>query len=403
MEKPLATLNQTQRSNTVTQNNNEPSEFGNPNFANMDPAANLPSPIWAPQDATELEVETEEGSESMAAESSTNASGHDILKQHHLLRPGDVDRMCDQQHHPGGLVAGFIGHRSVSILIGDSGLGKSPLAYQLGLCVAQGIPFLGMATEPGPVVYADYENGVEEGRNLRNNLLQFLQLPKAPDNFIIWTPDCGDSLDIDGICQDVKPSLLIVDSLRSHNPLFEHKDNAGPEMSTLRSSAYKHGTAILLVHHLRKPGQEGVPRLDDDETTVIFWLNQAAGHRSIVNQCDTRIATDLSPRVPDAVMIIRWHRRIHGEDGPLYIGRALNAEGEPIGYMPLVGSRLLGNAEQEGAFARLPEKFPFKEAKAIYGRADDPTRKWLLKCIAAGLIKQVSKGVYQRVAGDKRQ
>jgi hypothetical protein len=331
------------------------------------------------------------GSPTSNTDSSTNN-----LKKHGLLRPRDVDILCDQRHRPGGLVAGFIGHRSVSLLIGDSGLGKSPLAYQLGICVSEGIPFLGMATEPGRVVYADYENGLEESRDLRNSLVQFLNLQKSPDNFLIWTPDCGDTLSLEGICQDNKPSLLIVDSLRAHNPFFESKDVAGKEMSSLRTIAYKHSVAILLVHHVRKPGQEGVENLEDDDTGLMIWLNQAAGHRSIINQSDTRVATDLSRRVADAAMVIRWHRRIHGEGGPVYIERALNEEGDPIGYKPLTGPRLLGNPEQEGAFIRLPERFAFREAKAIYARADDPTRKWLLKCISAGLVKQVAKGVYQR-------
>ena len=56
--------------------------------------------------------------------------------------------------------------------------------------------------------------------------------------------------------------------------------------------------------------------------------------------------------------------------------RVLNAYGEPIGYQPLTGPRLLGNPDQELAFGRLPERFSFTEAKAVYGHTDDPTRKW---------------------------
>ena len=303
------------------------------------------------------ETQFQEGSESTASEvpnpgndphgsnavKSPSDPTIDLFTKHHLLRPRDVDALCDQRHQPGGLVAGFIGHRSLSVLVGDSGLGKSPLAYQLGICVATGIPFLGMTTKPGLVIYADYENGLEESRDLRNNFLQFLGLTNTLDNFVIWIPDCGSTFDIEAICQDHKPSLFIIDSLRAHNPQFEHKDNAGKEMSSLRSIASKSGAAILLVHHVRKPNQEGASNLEDDDTVLMIWLNQAAGHRSIVNQSDSRIATDLSRRVPDAAMVIRWHRRIHGEDGPIYIERVLNDEGDPIGYKPLTGPRLLGN------------------------------------------------------------
>jgi len=105
------------------------------------------------------------------------------IRKYHLLRPDDVDRMCSETHRYGGLVAGFLGRRSVSMLVGDSGLGKSPLAYQLGLCVAEGIPFLGMATEQGPVIYADFENGLQDSRDMRNGLARFLNLTKCPENF----------------------------------------------------------------------------------------------------------------------------------------------------------------------------------------------------------------------------
>ena len=47
--------------------------------------------------------------------------------------------------------------------------------------------------------------------------------------------------------------------------------------------------------------------------------------------------------------------------------------------------------------ARLPEQFSFKNAKHTYGRTDDPTRDWLLKCIALGLAKQIGRGLYQKL------
>jgi len=334
--------------------------------------------------------------------SSNEPDRSEAFKKHHLLSPREVDLKCDEQHNPGGLVAGFLRHRSLSILVGDSGLGKSPLAYQLGLCVAQGIPFLDLATEQGVVVYADYENSLQEAREVRDGLCQFLDLSQPPENFRLWSPENADSLSVEGVCAEVKPCLLIIDSLRAYNPSFESKEVAGQEMSKLRSAASRSGAAILLVHHVRKPGQEGVPDLEDDSAGVMLWLNQAAGHRSIVNQSDTRIATDASRRVPDAAMVLRWHRRIHGEGGIVYLERVLNDEGLPIGYQRLVGARLLGNPEQEAAFGRLPERFAFKDAKVIYGRSDDPTRKWLLKCVASGLVIQVSKGLYERIPAPSR-
>jgi hypothetical protein len=193
------------------------------------------------------------------------------IKRHHLLQAGDVDRLCSQDHRSNGLVAGFIGHRSVSLLIGDSGLGKSPLAYQLGLCVAEGMPFLGIKTERGPVVYADYENGLQGSRELREGLVRFLNLTKAPDSFVLWSADDDGAghVYIEDICRDVEPVLFIVDALRSHDPSFEKSDYAGERMSGLRSVASKSGAAILAIHHVRKPGPEAPPTLDSEDTVLM--------------------------------------------------------------------------------------------------------------------------------------
>ena len=86
-----------------------------------------------------------------------------------------------------------------------------------------------------------------------------------------------------------------------------------------------------------------------------------------------------------------------GETGPLYLERVCDSEGEPTGYSRMAGARLLGNADQEAAYAHLPERFRFKEAERVYGKTSDPTRKFLLKCIGAGILEQSSRGTYCKV------
>lgn len=320
------------------------------------------------------------------------------LEELHLLRPDAVDRFCAQDAR-GGLVVGLLPGRGISILVGDSGLGKSPLAYQLGLCVSAGIPFLGMKTEQGSVVYADWENGLKGSRDMREQLVRFLGLSKAPEDFLLWVPDFADSFPIERICRDVKPSLVIVDSLRSHNPHFEKSDYTGEEMKGLHATAYKNGVSVLLVHHIRKPGPEGVPLLDNEAVPVIQWLNQASGHRSLVNQSHTRIGADRPDgrRNLDAALILRWQERGKDETGPLYVERVYDEHGEPFGYRLIIGPQLLGNPEQEAAFKQLPQKFTFRDAKAAYRKSDNPTKRWLDKCEATGQARRVSRGLYEKL------
>jgi hypothetical protein len=64
------------------------------------------------------------------------------------------------------LVEGFLPADEVHVAVGDSGLGKTPWAYQLGLCVATGKPFLGYRTHQGRVLYLDLENGRDDVKEI---------------------------------------------------------------------------------------------------------------------------------------------------------------------------------------------------------------------------------------------
>jgi KaiC/GvpD/RAD55 family RecA-like ATPase len=327
------------------------------------------------------------------------------LQEHNLLLHENLKDECAkaESSSKSGVVAGFIPRRAVSFLIGDSGIGKSPLAYQLGLSVAAGVPFLGMETQAGLVVMCDYENGMEESLNLSEQVARFLGILKVPHNFAVWSPDHsnGNSMDIQRICESApeRPRLIIVDSLRSHDAHFEKHEHAAEKMNQLNRVAYKSGAAILVIHHTRKPNREHpVPDLSSDDTRVMEWLKETAGGGSLINQSHTRIAVgSVDGRSHlDAVLILRWYRKSKGEAGPLYLERICDADGEPFGYRPLTEIKLLGNPDQETAFHNLPPQFTFKEAKQTLKRTDDPTSKFLKKCISLSLVRQTGRGRYER-------
>jgi KaiC/GvpD/RAD55 family RecA-like ATPase len=327
------------------------------------------------------------------------------LRMNYLLNHKNLGDECAKAEHSSktGAVGGFLPRRAVSFLVGDSGIGKSPLAYQLGLSVAAGVPFLGMKTESGLVIMGDYENGMEESLNLSKQVARFLGISKVPDNFVVWSADHanGKSMDIRSICESAsqKPRLIIIDSLRSHDAHFEKHEHAAEKMNQLNRVAYKSGAAILLIHHTRKPNREhSAPALDSDDTRVMQWLKETAGGGSLMNQSHTRIAVDsIDGRSHlDAALILRWYLKSKGEAGPLYLERVCDEDGEPFGYRALTDLRLMANPDQEAAFRKLPVKFAFDEAKKVFGRTDDPTNKWLRKCASLGLVKKVGRGRYER-------
>jgi hypothetical protein len=313
-----------------------------------------------------------------------------------------LDELRDllQQRPANYIVDGFLPADDVHVAVGDSGLGKTAWAYQLGLCVATGVPFLGMNVQQGRVLYVDMENGREEILNVSQSLCTHLGIEPFPGDFL-----CGEGCDKDSLFAAVaqfRPSLVIIDTLRPFDPQAEkYNDEMGKFLQELKTTAREQHCAFLLLHHIRKPGENGVPALEN--TNTLEWLLQAAGARALINQTNTRIAFDRPRRAqPDSAFVMKTYVKLKGESGPVYIERVCDGEGEPIGYQRIVGVDLLGNYEQQAALMRLPEHFTFKEAKQIYARSDDPTRKWLLKCESAGLVNQTGRGQYSRMKLEPR-
>src|SRR3954470_7873903 len=95
------------------------------------------------------------------------------LKQRYgLLSPADM-KASTVARTP-YIVDGLLPEQSVTIAVGDSGIGKSPFFFQLGMCVAAGLPFLGRGTSAGRVLYLDFENGLQDANVLTMQLAGYL-------------------------------------------------------------------------------------------------------------------------------------------------------------------------------------------------------------------------------------
>jgi len=321
---------------------------------------------------------------------------------HGFVTLGELERICRAQpsNH---IVEGLIPADDVHVAVGDSGLGKTPWAYQLGLCVASGKMFLGHAVKQGRVLYYDLENGREEILEVSRSLCGYLGISSFPPEFHVLR-DEGNPVPLRDAAEEHSPLLVIVDTLRAFRPGAESKnEEMASFLGECKRVARQYHCAILLLHHIRKPGENAVPLLET--SPVLEWLLQASGARALINQTNTRIAFDV-PRgglsqASDAALVVKSFVKMRGESGPFYLARVLDGDGEPVGYRRIVGCQLLGNQEQEEAFRRLPDapkQFTFKEARYAYGKTDNPTRQWLKKCEAAGLIRQAGRGTYEKLA-----
>ena len=316
-----------------------------------------------------------------------------------------IARLLPASEH---LVQGLIPPCSVNILVGDSGVGKSPMAYQLGLSIAAGTPFLGMHTRPGKVAVIDYENNLADVDSLLKQQIKHLGLTAVPDHFLLW-PLTRDPLQdhVEEVIHTFAPDLVVIDSLRTFSPEMESNSRrAVDKIKHLRVTASAHGTAFLLIHHLRKHhlSKHGVADTRElEQGRALDWLRRAAGVRALINQTDVRLA--VARRGVDREggdggdLVLSGHFRVRGEVGPFLIRRIRDAEGEPTGYERFDAiASLIANAEQEAAFERLPDAFAFKDAQRALNRAAEATNSFVHKLIRLGLAEKTGHGQYRKTA-----
>jgi len=341
----------------------------------------------------------------------TNAGSEAAKPSFRVLSLPEFESQCSTKPES-FVVEGLFPESSVNIAAGDSGLGKSPWAYQMALCVASGIPFLGHQVKQGPVLYVDLENGQSGILGLVRSLLRHLRIAKIPENFYLLL-ERDEIFRLEQIIAAFNPVLVIVDSLRAFRPDAEQKnENAASLMNYLRGLAKANKVTFLIIHHIKKPSDNVIQGALED-TPTMTWLLQACGARALINQTDVRIAFDAAPGLrvidqgrrdaknvtDDISLILKGFARLSGEFGPMFLKREFDEEGvAALGYRPLIGLELLSNPEQEAAFRKLPKEFSFTQARQAYGRRDQATSGWLQKLQRIGVLKHVKGGPYTKTS-----
>jgi hypothetical protein len=304
------------------------------------------------------------------------------------------------------LVEGLLAGEGVHLAVGDSGLGKSPLFYQLGLCVAAGIDFLGLKTTKGKVIYFDLENPDVGSEKLQESLRAFLGLTNSADaeeNFL--TVDQGEPTHLKALIEEYQPKLVIIDPFRSFDEAAADNDNlqSAKLFKMMKRLAKKHKCAFLIVHHIRKNTNsiKGEPiRLETSES-VLDFMKLASGNRSMVNLSDNRLGIDVpnpTGMYKEADLLLQGYGKLKGQTPLMCIERRLDDDGDPIGYKHLVGSvNLLSGGEERETYLKLPIVFTFQDAKFTYGHSHMHTRKFLAKCERLALIKNTDKGQFTKL------
>ena len=329
---------------------------------------------------------------------------------------GDLKQRVRELGSDKYLIEGLLPDRSLGLLVGDSGLGKSPLVYQMAVCVAAGIPFLGKAVKQSNVLCMDFENGLGQVAEMLDNICQHLGLTNAPKNLVLWNINDAESkygqsghTAVDVIRQ-VRPDLVVIDSLTGMFSDIEEKNSyAIKYLQQLRELIREFGTSSFSLHHIKKPSDDPryAPPSLETCSNVRQWFLQARGARALINGTDIRLGVD-TPEIGNVLiasekdkeeiaLVMRGFGRVRGEIPLTYLSRHSDENGEPLGYGVVKSTSLLFDKEREEALAKLPQSFRFKDARHALGKADQPTTNFLNKCIGLGLIRKVGRGAYEKL------
>jgi predicted ATP-dependent serine protease len=144
----------------------------------------------------------------------------------------------------------------VTMLAGREGQGKSMLALALASAIGHGATVAGLDCEPGRMLYVDAENGEREAHRRVRGL-------GVKPGTLIYVEAQGFNLAADielvaVLVDEHKPSVLVLDSLRSLAPGLDENDSKQAEAAVRPVSrlAQARGIPVLMLHHAGKNGVE---------------------------------------------------------------------------------------------------------------------------------------------------
>lgn len=245
------------------------------------------------------------------------------------------------------LVDRLLPRRSLALLAGVSGLGKSPLLYQLALAIATGQQFLGRDTHRGRVLYMDCENSPSQVADIVTRLSDFLGLERAPGDLVYWNRNAVTTRfsyreHLEPLLSAAKPDFVILDPISSIFREAEHDAEEANEMfDFLRSVMAAHNCGFLLVHHLKKNSTKSEEKRAWLETTdnVNEWLENARGSLALINGSDIRLGADwpadqLERLRKEPALVLRGFARFDGELPAIRVSRVKDeVTGRPKGYV----------------------------------------------------------------------
>lgn len=163
---------------------------------------------------------------------------------------------------PEWLVQSYIPRQGLVTLYGQPGQGKSFVALDLAMSVAEGLPWLGEhATKQGPVIYVAAEGGRSIKRRVES-WMQFYDVDRlAAMQFVLQAVDVRDEDAMDEFVthiegSDIFPELIVIDTLS--RSFGGGEENASTDMAQFVNKvsdvSLDRQTAVMVVHHTNAGG-----------------------------------------------------------------------------------------------------------------------------------------------------
>jgi hypothetical protein len=322
------------------------------------------------------------------------------------LSPSQLEALVKQAGAEEFLVSGLLRAKSIAFLFGDSGLGKSALAYQLAVWVAGGVPFLGFPTRRGRVFYMDFENSPEQALAAVNAIAGYLGVSREvlDANLVLWNVNTTSAWSVKSELTTYvaahKPDLVILDSFGSFRPDAEEKNSAANrELQKMRKLLSTYHVGFFVLHHLKKENDNAPPLPLEDVEPVQRWFQRVRGASAVINGSDLRLGAELSRKHRQAALVLRGFARVKGEVPRLYLRRVMDDDGQPVAYELMGGLEFFTDTERD-IFQALPAKFRFKDARPLWERAlamenagkkprDEDISKFLTNACSAGMLRKL--------------
>lgn len=207
-----------------------------------------------------------------------------------MLIPQTATELVAKELKPVEFVVDGLIPQGLALLASPPKYGKSWMVLDLCISVASGKHFLRHKTRNAGCLYLALEDS--ENR-LQDRLLKVLDGANAPNDFyyLLQAPDLAHGLteQIEGFLQQVPTiKLIVVDTLQKIRGTPGGRDSAYgadyKDMALLKTLADKYRLCVLLVHHLRKMGDDGDP------------FNRISGTAGIMGAADTAITLTRAKR-----------------------------------------------------------------------------------------------------------